>query len=281
MISGKARLAGVMGWPVSHSQSPRLHGFWLDRYGIDGAYVPLPVRPEDFEAGLRALPKLGFAGVNVTVPHKEAALQLVDEVDPIARQIGAVNTIVVKKDGSLAGFNTDAFGFMENMLQISSTPPNPDRPAVILGAGGAARAVLASLIDFGLSEIRIANRTIERAEALAQSFAGPLHVQDWNNLDRAMEGAGLLVNTTSLGMTGKPPLELSLDRLPSEAIVYDIVYSPLRTSLLETAAARGNPTIDGLGMLLHQARSGFEKWFGTLPDVTDELRQHVLKGLNG
>jgi len=281
MISGKARLAGVMGWPVSHSQSPRLHGFWLDRYAIDGAYVPLPVEPENFEAALRALPKLGFAGVNVTVPHKEAALGLVDEVDPVARQIGAVNTIVVKEDGALAGFNTDAFGFMENLLQTCKTPPVLDRPAVVLGAGGAARAVLASLIDFGVPEIHIVNRTIERAEALSQSFDGPLRVQDWKNLDQALEGAGLLVNTTSLGMTGKPPLEISLGTLPTDAVVYDIVYSPLKTSLLEAAEVRGNMTIDGLGMLLHQARSGFEKWFGTLPEVDDELRQHVLKGLNG
>lgn len=276
ILSGKAKLAGVLGWPVGHSRSPRLHGYWLDRLGIDGAYVPLPVRPDDFASVFRALPKMGFAGVNVTVPHKEQALILADEVEELAKRIGAVNTLVVREDGSILGLNTDAFGFMQNLLETHPASLGTlNRPAVVLGAGGAARAVVAALADAGVPEIRLVNRNLERAEKLAADIGGPIKVQEWNRLDLA--GSGLLVNTTSLGMSGQPPLDIDLSALPPDAVVNDIVYAPLLTDLLLRAQARGNPVVDGLGMLLWQAVRGFSLWFGQQPEVTADLRDFVLK----
>lgn len=278
-LSGKAKLAGVMGWPIGHSLSPRLHGYWLRQYAVDGAYVPLAVRREDFAGAVRMLPRLGFAGANVTVPHKEAALAAVDEAAGEARRIGAVNTIVVRADGSLMGWNSDGFGFMEN-LKAGVAKWNPGLgPAVVLGAGGAARAVCAALVDGGVPELRLVNRTASRAEALAADIGGPIEVVSWAERESALDGARLLTNTTTLGMTGNPPLDLALERLPPEAAVTDIVYSPLRTPLLLAAAARGNPIVDGLGMLLHQARPGFAAWFGVEPEVTDEMRSFVLRGM--
>jgi shikimate dehydrogenase len=276
-LSGRSRIAGVMGWPVAHSRSPRLHGYWLRAYGIDGAYVPLPVRPENVAAALRALPVLGFAGVNVTVPHKESALSAVDRSDGTARRIGAVNTIVVAPDGTLDGRNSDAFGFAENLRAgVPGWSPKVG-PAVILGAGGAARAVAVALLDDGVPEIRIVNRTAERAERLSGDIGGPLRVFGWAERASALDNAALLVNTTTLGMAGQPPLELALDRLPTAAVVNDIVYSPLETPLLASARARGNRVVDGLGMLLHQARPGFAAWFGVEPQVTPELRRFLLE----
>jgi shikimate dehydrogenase len=274
--SGKARVAGVLGWPIGHSKSPRLHGHWLKRYGIDGAYVPLPVAPDHFAQAARALPLLGFAGANVTLPHKEAALAAVDRADAVARRIGAVNTIVVAADGTLDGSNTDAFGFIENLRQAASGFDAAAGPAVVLGAGGAARAVIAALADAGAPEIRIVNRSIDRAERLIAALGGPCHVVPWTAGAAALEGAALLVNATTLGMAGHAPLDLALDRLAPEALVNDIVYAPLETGLLRAAKARGNATIDGLGMLLHQARPGFRAWFGVDPEVTAELRDAVL-----
>jgi len=275
ILSGKAKLAGVMGWPVGHSRSPRLHGFWLQQLGIDGAYLPLPVKPEDFEAALRALPRLGFKGANVTVPHKEAALMLADEVEPLARRIGAVNTLVVRSDGTILGRNTDAFGFIENLRQNSPGFSAARGPAVVLGSGGAARAVIAALQDDGCPEIRLLNRTRARAEDVAQDLGDRVCVQDWEDRAAALDGAALLVNTTTLGMSGQPPLDLPLEALPKDALVTDIVYAPLMTDLLLRAQARGNSIVDGLGMLLHQARPGFQAWFGVLPEVTEELRKFV------
>lgn len=275
-ISGKAKLAGVMGWPVGHSRSPRLHNYWLEQLGIDGAYVPLAVAPENFEQVLRALPLMGFAGINVTVPHKEAALHLVDDVEPVARRIGAVNTVVVRGDGSLEGRNTDAFGFLENLFRGAPQWNVASGPAVVLGAGGAARAVCAALVDAGIPEIRLVNRSIARAEQVALDVGGPIQVCPWAACTRAMTGCTLLVNTTTLGMTGQPPLEIDLTPLPVSAVVNDIVYAPLVTDLLAAAAARGNPVVDGLGMLLWQAVPGFATWFGTLPEVTPALREFVL-----
>ena len=278
-LSGKAKLAGVMGWPIGHSLSPCLHGYWLRQYAVDGAYVPLAVRREDFAGAVRMLPRLGFAGANVTVPHKEAALAAVDEAAGDARRIGAVNTIVVRADGSLMGWNSDGFGFMEN-LKTGVPEWNPRLgPAVVLGAGGAARAVCAALVDGGVPELRLVNRTAARAEALAADIGGPIEVVSWAERESALDGARLLTNTTTLGMAGNPPLDLALDLLPPEAAVTDIVYAPLRTPLLAAAAARGNPTVDGLGMLLHQARPGFAAWFGVEPEVTDEMRAFVLAGM--
>ncbi|EKV32154.1 Shikimate 5-dehydrogenase I alpha [Caenispirillum salinarum AK4] len=276
MMSGKTRVAGVMGWPVTHSRSPRLHGWWLEEHGIDGAYIPLPVRPEDFATAVRALPMLGFAGANVTVPHKEAALRACDDVSDLAERIGAVNTLVCRDDGTLYGDNTDGFGFLENLRAGCRGWQADAGPAVVLGAGGAARAVVAALQDAGCPEVRLTNRTRARAEELAASLGGAMTVVDWDARAEALDGAGLLVNTTTLGMEGAPPLEMPLDPLPRGALVTDIVYAPLVTDLLTRAEARGNPVVDGLGMLLHQGRPGFEAWFGVFPEVTDDLRRFVL-----
>ena len=275
-ITGRAKLAGVMGWPVGHSLSPVLHGHWLDGLGIDGAYVPLAVAPENFAEVLKALAKMGFRGVNVTVPHKEAALAAVDDADALARRIGAVNTIVVGADGRLTGTNTDGFGFLEN-LKEGAPGWNPTAgPAVVLGAGGAARAVAVALIDAGAPDIKLINRTRARADRIAQDLGGPVTVHDWDDRAALLANANLLVNTTTLGMTGKDPLEIALDALPTAALVNDIVYAPLETGLLAAARARGNPAVDGLGMLLHQARPGFEAWFGAAPQVTPDLRACIL-----
>ncbi|OIR00759.1 shikimate dehydrogenase [mine drainage metagenome] len=275
ILSGKALLAGVIGWPVGHSRSPRLHGYWLERHGIDGAYLPLAVRPGDFAEVLRALPRMGFRGANVTVPHKEQALALADHVDPLARRIGAVNTLVVRPDGSLEGRNTDAFGFLENLRQGRPGFKAAQGPAVVLGAGGAARAVIAALQDDGCPEIRLLNRTRSRAEEVAAALGGPVRVLPWEQRAEGLDGAALVVNTTTLGMNGQPPLELSLSALPVTALVTDIVYAPLQTPLLAAAAARGNKVVDGLGMLLHQARPGFAAWFGVMPEVSEDLRRFV------
>ena len=281
-LTGNARLAGIMGWPVGHSRSPALHGFWLDEHGIDGAYVPLAVRPERLERALRALPAMGFRGCNLTIPHKQAALAIVDRVEPMARRIGAINTIVVGEDGSLEGRNTDAYGFREH---LSETAPEWDPrggAAVVLGAGGAARAVVAALQETGLRDIRLLNRTRERAEILAADLAdgmAGIAVGDWNSRAAALRDAGLVVNTTSLGMHGQPPLDLDLDGLPPRAVVVDIVYVPLETPLLAAARRRGHTAVDGLGMLLHQGRPGFEAWFGAPARVTPALRAAILDTL--
>lgn len=275
MISGKARLAGILGWPVSHSKSPRLHNHWLALHGIDGAYVPLPVAPPDLADAVRLLPRLSFAGANVTVPHKETVLDLVDEVDPLAARIGAVNTLVIGADGRIAGRNTDALGFLFNLKEIRENPAAG--PAVVLGAGGAARAACAALIEEGTPEIRLVNRSLDRARQLAADLGGPIVPVAWSGREVALEGAVLLVNSTSLGMTGQPPLEIALDRLPVEALVNDMVYAPLETDLLAAARKRGNAVADGIGMLLHQARPGFQAWFGVMPEVTPDIREMMLK----
>lgn len=274
ILSGKAKLAGVMGWPVGHSRSPRLHGHWIEQYGVNGAYVPLPVAPDDFEQALAGLQAVGFRGVNVTVPHKERAFRACDTLDDDAERIGAVNTITFGPEGTVQGSNTDAFGFMENIRQTAEWPGSI---AVVLGAGGAARAVCVALIDVGSTEIRLINRTRERADSLAEEFGAVIRVYDWNNRQDAQLGASLLVNSTSLGMTGQPRLDIDLDALPTSAIVNDIVYAPLETPLLAQARERGNIVVDGLGMLLHQARPGFESWFGVAPAVTPALRRFVLE----
>jgi shikimate dehydrogenase len=278
-LSGRAHLAGVMGWPVAHSLSPRLHGHWLRRYEIDGAYVPLPVRPERLEQALGALPALGFAGTNLTIPHKEAAVSLVDRLSPAAERIGAVNTVVVEPDGKLSGDNTDGFGFIASLSERRVGWDAAVGPTVVLGAGGAARAIAVALLDAGAPEVRLLNRTPERARALAGELGGPVHAVEWAERSLALADAALLVNTTSLGMHGQPPLDLALDALPRTALVTDVVYSPLITALLAAARARGNPVVDGLGMLLHQARPGFRAWFGVDPVVDGDLRAAVLAGL--
>ena len=276
--TGRAIVAGVFGWPVAHSLSPRLHGYWLDEHGIDGAYIPLPVPPGSFAQVVRLLPAMGMAGANVTLPHKEAALASVDEADELARRIGAVNTIVVRADGSLLGRNSDAQGFIGNLREGAPDWRPEDGPAVILGAGGAARAIAVALFDAGVPELRIVNRTTSRAEDVAALVGGRSHVSLWLDRARALDGAALVVNATALGMTGAAPLDLDLDRLPPAAAVTDTVYTPLETPLLAAARARGNVCVDGLGMLLHQGRMGFAAWFGVEPAVSQGLRDFVLGG---
>lgn len=283
-ITGRTRLAGIMGWPVSHSRSPALHNFWLDEHGIDGVYVPLPVRPEQLADALRSLPVLGFRGCNLTIPHKQMALSIVDRLEPLARRIGAVNTVVVGPDGSLEGRNTDAYGFRENLRECVPDWDPMAGSAVVLGAGGAARAVVEALLEAKVPEIRLVNRTLARAESVAAALARPgsdISVHPWDARDAVLEEAGLLVNTTSLGMSGELELEIDLERLPPFAVVVDIVYVPLDTALLTAARRRGHRTVDGLGMLLHQGRPGFELWFGAPVRVTRELRATVLTTLVG
>ncbi len=282
---GERPRAGVMGWPVSHSLSPRLHGHWLARYRIDGSYDAIAVEPHDLADALSRLAERGFKGVNLTVPHKEAALALVDRIDETAQRIGAINTIVVEDGVLLAGTNTDAFGFIENLrnhMPDQITDGWSARPATVLGAGGAARAVCTALLDSGVRDIRLVNRTPERAAELVEHLPGLKQhatICAWDDRAGALVGAGLLVNTTVLGMAGQKPLELDLADLPHDAIVNDIVYAPLETKLLAQARQRGNHVVDGLGMLLHQARPGFRAWFGTDPVVDDGLRQAVLASL--
>lgn len=279
-LSGKARLAGVMGWPVGHSLSPRLHGFWLDALGIDGAYVPLAVTPENAPDAIGALAKLGFRGLNVTVPHKITALNCVDTVDDLARRIGAVNTIVYDDKGHSHGTNTDGYGFIENIRQRAPGHDFGSGPAIVLGAGGAARAIVVALMEAGAPEIRVTNRTQDRAEALITEVGADkiASVVPWERREDALIEGALLVNTTTLGMTGQPDLGTSLQKLPESACVTDIVYSPLETRLLADARARRNTVVDGIGMLLHQARPGFRAWFGEDPEVSEALRTHVLEG---
>ena len=279
MLTGEAKLAGVMGWPVAHSRSPRLHGFWLEKYGIDGAYVPLPVAPEHFAQALRVLSQLGFRGVNVTVPHKEAALKAVDTADHHARHIGAVNTVIVREDGSLEGRNTDGIGFLAHLRDQAPAWQPAAGPAVVIGAGGAARAIIATLKDAGVPEIRLVNRTLARAETLALAFGAPVKVVPWINRAGAFRDATLAVNTTTQGMHGQAELDIELIGLAPGAPIFDCVYNPLETPLLAQARQRGFVPIDGLGMLLHQARPGFKAWFGVDPEITDELRALVAQGL--
>ena len=270
------KLAGVIGQPIAHSKSPALHGHWLRRYGIHGYYVPMPVLSENLADALRGLPRLGFRGVNVTIPHKEAVLDLADMVTDRAALIGAANTLSFREDGAIRADNTDGYGFLENLRQNAPDWDAKSGHAVVLGAGGASRAVISALLEAGAPEVVLSNRTQARADMLKNHFGARVSVQGWNRVADRLGGAATLVNTTSLGMTGNADLQLPLDNLPETALVTDIVYTPLRTKLLERAAARGCRTVDGLGMLLHQAVPGFETWFGTRPEVDDELRQAVL-----
>jgi len=279
MAGQEFRVAGVVGWPVAHSRSPKLHGHWLQHYRIPGAYVPLAVQPGRLAAALRGLAALGFAGCNVTVPHKEEALALVDHADAAARRIGAANLVVVQRDGSLHGFNTDAYGFLANLRERAPGWRTDAGPAVVLGAGGAARAVVAALSDAGAPEVRLVNRTADRAQALATALGGKVRVVAWADRAAALDGAALLVNTTTQGMHGQPALDLDLSALPDAAVVTDLVYVPMETPLLAAARARGNAAVDGLGMLLHQAVPSFAAWFGVTPEVTPELRAAIAATL--
>jgi len=273
------RRACVIGWPVEHSRSPLIHHYWLKLYRLDGAYEREAVRPEDLAQFLGSLATRGYAGANVTLPHKEAALRLAAIADEAARVIGAANTLWLDQGGRLCASNTDAYGFMTNLNEQAPGWSKGRRPAMVLGAGGAARAILHGLLSEGALSIVLANRTRDRAEALAQAFRPAIRVINWEDRNRALADCGLLVNATSLGMTGKDPLDIDLAALPQKAVVADIVYSPLETSLLASARASGNQAVDGLGMLLHQAVPGFERWFGVRPEVTPALKAHVAASL--
>jgi len=276
----KGRIAAVIGWPVAQSLSPVIHRHWFREYGIDGDYVALPVAPENFSRCVTALPLMGFAGVNVTVPHKQAAAALAQTLDDDARKTGAVNLLVFGERG-IAGVNTDADGFLASLRETLPIGQAGKGPAVVLGAGGAARAIVLALQRAGFGEIRIVNRTRERAEAIVAQPGLNVRcsVLEWGDWPRAFDKAGLLVNTTSLGMKGKAALELPLDDLPSDAPVADIVYNPVQTELLRHATAAGHATMDGLGMLMHQAVPAFAAWFGMTPKVTPELRAKLLQAL--
>ena len=269
--------AAVIGHPIEHSKSPLIHNHWIKKHGLKGSYEAIDLPPENLAEGLKRLIDDGYRGFNLTIPHKELALDLCDEVSPLAQRIGAVNTISIQ-DGKTYGTNTDAFGFIEN---IKSAQPDFDLTkgsSFILGAGGAARAVIVGLLDEGVSEITLINRTREKAENLAQEFsADKISVMDWQDKDAALPDTHLLVNTTALGMDGEPPLEIDLQTLPASALVNDIVYAPLQTTLLQNAKEQGNAVVTGIGMLLHQARPAFELWFGMLPDVDAALEDLVLK----
>ncbi|MCV3270008.1 shikimate dehydrogenase [Roseobacter sinensis] len=277
MSPEKIPLAGVIGSPIAHSKSPLLHRHWLVRYGVQGFYVPMDVNARDLRDVLMTLPKAGFVGVNITIPHKEAVLEIADLVTDRATLIGAANTLIFRADGKIHADNTDGYGFVENLKSGAPDWTPQSGPAAVIGAGGAARAVLASLLEAGVPEIMVANRTRVRAEKLQADFGNRITVVDWVQAGNMLEDAQLVVNTSSLGMVGKPEMRVPLDGLQKTAVVTDLVYTPLKTRLLEVAEERGCVTVDGLGMLLHQAVPGFERWFGPRPDVDAETRAAVLR----
>lgn len=269
-------LAGVIGHPIAHSKSPRMHKHWLRRYGLLGDYVPLHVAPADLETVVRNMPKMGFVGANVTIPHKVDVLQLADQVSDRATLIGAANTLIFKDDGTIFADNTDGYGFMANLRQNAPDWDPKSGPAAVLGAGGAARAIIVAMADAGVTEIMLSNRTRAKAEALRAEFGARIQVVDWVQAGNMIEDAATVVNTTSLGMTGQSELRVPMDGLRAGTLVTDLVYTPLRTQLLEKADAAGCITVDGLGMLLHQGVPGFERWFGKRPEVDDDLRRIML-----
>jgi shikimate dehydrogenase len=284
--SSPFKLAGVIGWPVAHSRSPVIHSHWIKQYGLNGAYVLLPVNPahpEDLKAALKGLSVMGFAGCNLTLPHKVMALAMVDRLDATAKRMGAINTVVVEADGSLSGFNNDGFGYIQSLLDAKPDWRADAGPALVMGAGGAARAVVVSLAEKGAKDIRICNRTESHAHDLVAAFSNDfaknlgttISAVPWDQRKETLADVALLVNTTSQGMGSNPALDIRLDRLPLAALVSDIVYIPTETPLLIAAKARGNATAGGLGMLLHQARPAFKAWFGVMPDVTPELVKQV------
>ena len=277
MTLPKIPLAGVIGTPIAHSKSPQLHAHWLRTYGIQGHYIPMDVAAPDLETVVRTLPKMGFVGVNVTIPHKEAILSIADLVTDRAILIGAANTLIFRKDGKIHADNTDGYGFLENLKAGAPGWSARSGPAAVLGAGGAARAVIATLLDAGAPEILLSNRTRVRAEKLKSDFGSRVQVFDWVQAGNMLDSAALVVNTTSLGMIGKAEMRVPLDGLRRETVVTDLVYAPLKTRLLQAAEEIGCVTVDGLGMLLHQAVPAFERWFGQRPEVDRATRAAALR----
>ena len=264
-----------MGWPVAHSRSPFIHNYWLEKYRLTGAYVQLPVAPGKLDLAIPGLAALGFRGCNITLPHKVDAIRFIDEIDANAKRMGAINTIVVQADASLKGFNNDGYGYIQSLLDAQPGWRADAGPVTVLGAGGAARAVVLSLADRGAKEIRLLNRTFETAQTLASEFGAPVKAIPWSERHVALNDLALLVNTTSQGMHGHPALDLDLGALPQSALVSDVIYVPLETPLLAAARQRGNATVNGLGMLLNQARPAFHAWFGVMPEITPELRRAI------
>lgn len=269
-------MAGVMGWPVAHSRSPTIHNHWIAHYGLRGAYGLFPVQPQNIGDALRGLRALGLAGCNITIPHKVDAMPFMDHVDLGALRVGAINLVVVTPEGALHGFNTDGFGYIQSLRDAKPDWRADAGPITVLGAGGAARAIVLALLDEGATQVRLLNRTRAKAQALADEFGGRVQAFDWTERHEALTDAALLINTTNQGMHGQPPLELALDRLPVSALVSDAIYVPLETPLLAAARERGNATVNGLGMLLNQARPAFKAWFGVMPEITPELQRAVL-----
>ena len=270
-----------MGWPVMHSRSPLMHNYWLDQQGLAGAYVPLAIEPAGLGAALRALHPLGFAGCNLTIPHKLEAMAIVDEVDEVAKGIGAISCVVVRDDGSLFGTNNDWFGFINNVKQEQPGWRADAGPVAVIGAGGGSRAVCYGLLREGAKEIRLVNRTHARARVLAEELGGPISVLPWDARHDALDGVAMAVNATSQGMVGEPALDLRLDQLPKTALAADIIYTPLESPFLAAARERGNPTVNGLGMLLHQGRPAWKMWFDVEPVVTPELRERMERSIAG
>jgi shikimate dehydrogenase len=277
--STKFLLAGVMGWPVMHSRSPLLHNYWMRQHHLQGNYVPLAIEPARLGSALRALHPLGFAGCNLTIPHKQSAMAIVDEVDTVASKIGAISCVVVRPDSLLVGSNNDCYGFIQNLKQEQPAWRADAGPIAVIGAGGGSRAVCYALAQEGAREIRLLNRTFERAREMAAEFGPPLTAMPWEQREDALEDIAMVVNTTNQGMIGEAALDLKLDRMPRSALAADLIYIPRETPFLATARARGNRTVNGLGMLLHQARPAWQAWFGITPDVTPELRALIENSL--
>lgn len=277
MTEAKIPLAGVIGSPIAHSKSPQIHNHWLRIHGLAGYYIPMDVTANHLRQAIDTLPKLGFVGVNITVPHKEKALEMADQATDRAILTGAANTLIFRGDGKIHADNTDGYGFLQNIRQKAPDWDPTSGPAAILGAGGAARAVIAALLDAGVPEIMITNRTRVRAEALQSDFGNRLRVIDWLQAGNMLEDARTVINTTSLGMLGQPPLRVPLDGLRKGTLVTDLVYAPLKTGLLTEAEEMGCVTVDGLGMLLHQAVPAFERWFGVRPEVDSATRAAALR----
>jgi shikimate dehydrogenase len=276
-VAGDFVLAGVMGWPIAQSRSPILHNYWIEKYKLSGRYVPLAVRPENLADAIRGLPALGFRGCNLTMPHKQYAMSMVDSLTDTAKRIGAVNCIVVGADGKLSGTNNDGNGYYLSLLEVAPSWRPDAGPIAILGAGGAARALLVTLIENGAKEIRLINRTLEKAEALARDIDPSIvKAVPWGKRGDVISDVALLTNATNQGMTGKPALDISLDRLAKQALVSDLIYTPPETPFLAAAKACGNVTVNGLGMLLHQARPAFQAWFGVMPEITPDLRATIM-----
>ena len=275
----KFLLAGVMGWPVMHSRSPLLHNYWFEKYQLAGRYVPLAIEPDELAAALRALHPLGFAGCNLTIPHKQAAMAIVDEVDAVAAKIGAISCVTVRRDGSLAGSNNDCYGFIHNLKQEQPAWRANTGPIAVIGGGGGSRAVCYALAQEGAREIRLINRTFERAQRMADEFGAPVTAVKWEQREDALADVAMVVNTTNQGMQGEPALDLNLTRMPGSALAADLIYIPRETQFLAAARSRGNSTVNGLGMLLHQGRPAWQAWFSIEPEVTPELRALIENSL--